>query len=254
MDAAELGRENILQTYEGLAMAVPGTKIFPTEGYVLVRGPDDVTFCNYAIGFRLAPSAVTAVIDDILDSGPPNPGFTIFSLTGDEPSDLESHLARHGFTCVSHLSQMISARTLFHPPAQVQEATTAQERTQLCEFLVQVFFEWTKRQTQSRITNSMRLSPHRFFSTSQDGKQIGGVMVVESPHCTGLYSLGVKTTHRGHGVGRSLISFVRNLADERGVPVILQCAPGLSSWYETCGFQTFGSVRAFQYRNHGSMI
>jgi len=254
MDAADAGRENILQTYEGLALAVPGTNVLRRTGFTLVRGPNDVSFCNYALGFQLSTEELEPAMDELVNHAKSEPEFTLFSLTGDLPEDTESVWKRRGFRCVNHLLQLKSSQSPNAEAIQLTEATTDRQRNAMCEFLIGVFFEFTRSKTQVRLTTSMQRSPHRFFSMSEDGRIVAGMMLVESPNATGLYSLAVNPSHRSRGLGRSMIRAARDIADARGVQLVLQCAPHLVPWYESCGFETFGSARTFLYRPRPSML
>jgi predicted N-acetyltransferase YhbS len=79
-------------------------------------------------------------------------------------------------------------------------------------------------------------------------------MVVESEGVLGLYNLAVRPDVRSRGLGAALVRAVQGLAVQAGVPLVLQSALNLQTWYEGLGFRPVGQVLAMVYSNQGPVI
>lgn len=241
----EASRQNILQTYDGLAMAVPGTQRNLSPEFAAYAGESSVPFCNFAAAFNFDPSEAGAVLRRLRELAEPEPRFTVFSLSGDRPATLHDHLVQGGFRVSNSLDQMVSDRLMQEPAAPLKEATSESHRRAVATMVVEIFFshaaQWIRDQTIDCTANS----PHRLFWTDVDGRPAGCVMLVESPSALGLYSLGVLRPFRGFGLGKQIIRACRDISEAKNLPLILQCADNLTPWYQRCGFRKLGFVHAY---------
>lgn len=241
---AQLGRENLVETYLGLARAVPNVTISYQDNCINVLGPKQFSFCNFVADFKPHHDHPTR-LKWITNLAKSTPGFWVFCMDGDEPQGIDRDLEQHGFTLRQNLVQMVWEGKA-NPTAQLPEAKNPQERLELSQFVSDIFFNNTPDQGKTAIAQATAASHHRLYS-QQNAQQdtIGVLMLSETQSALGLYNLAVSPQYRRLGVGSNLVHFAKQRSQILKKPLIIQCGGHLRGWYARLGFQVFGSVRAY---------
>lgn len=248
IDPVAIGRENALETYLGLARAVPEATTQLVDQCLYVTGPRELSFCNFAAGFDWTefPERRLAWL---VETGQKNSGFWVFCMDGDEPARLDSQLQARGFMMRQNLVQMIFEGSA-HPKRSdmvVLEATVDGARDALCLFAARTFFTRTAERSQRRIAEATARSGHRLWGVWDEHGPVAAMMTSESFSAVGIYNLCVRTDQRHRGTGSAMVAHALSLAESANKPVVLQCDPNLSDWYAVQGFRAFGSVQAYTF-------
>ncbi len=240
------GRENLLETYLGLAAAVPQSKISDRDDCVWVQGPADFSFCNFAAGFEISDEYE---IERVIFEAKQQSGFWIFCIDGDRPSDLSARMEGAGFMLRQVLSQMVYEGKATAKSVITEEAILPKERLFACRFATKIFFSQSRAAAQEKSAQITANCRHRLFTLSENNQLIGSYMGTESHSALGLYNLCVIPNARNRGIGRMLVSDAVARAKCLEKRLVLQCDPALVEWYLSQGFRVFGRVRAYTFPN-----
>jgi ribosomal protein S18 acetylase RimI-like enzyme len=245
-DLARLTRDNMITTYLGLARTVPTFQLLKETPYVLVSGPSDLSFCNFAAQFDLTKD-LDSELQQLAQYGETVPGLWAFVISSDKPEDLVDRIQEVGFERRQYLVQMVwqgSAPTLSAWPEPVLRP---EDRERVAHFMADTFFLRTSAEGKKRIAAATSVSPHQLQAFWKEGSPVAAVMTVETSGILGLYNLCTKESERGEGYGRALVRQVQAQAASNGLPVCLQCHVELQGWYQDLGFRPVGEVEAFTF-------
>jgi hypothetical protein len=241
---ARVVRENALATYLGLVGAVEGAVVTRPMGFTLVRGPGHFSFCNFAAGFDVAEGDVCAVIDLLDEQSRDCFGFYVFSMSGDAPSDFREQLRRRGYESRQGLVGMASEASPSPGVVSARVVADSEERRLVASFMARQFFWKMQKEVREAIAASTAASSHTVWVVGPARDPEAAVMLVEQPASVGLFNLCVRPELRRKGLGAGLVRAVQAAASASGLPVVLQCEPGLETWYKGLGFETVGTVEA----------
>ena len=248
-DPVQLGRENLLETYLGLAKAVPEATVSIRDNCIVARGPEDLSFCNFIAGFGPVENPA-ARLSWIAEEASQHSSLWVFSIEGDQPYRIDKDLQARGFVQRQFLNQMILVddTQLEKPPTvQIRIAESQATRVELCRFAARTFFTRTPDDVQNRIAEATANSKHQLYGMSDDKGPSVAMMLCESESCLGLYNLCVRSDWRRRGLGGEMVAFAKEKAHELNRPLVLQCDSSLIRWYENRGFHSFGTVRAYTF-------
>ena len=219
------------------------------NGYIIALSPFDLSFCNFAVDFRLAGEASWVRTAEVLLENQKRKSFRVFCLPGDQPEDIRSRLIALGFCSDHQLVQMASDGVAIQSLGlDLIESTATHERREVAEFMIRQFFWRQNPALRRQIIEATVRSPHRLVSYRPGGTLTGAAMIVETPDSHGLYNLCVTNSKRKKGLGKGIVEAIQKEAALRRVPCVLQCEPGLESWYASQGFGNFGKIHALSYR------
>lgn len=248
IDPVSLGRENLLETYVGLARAVPGATIQAHENCLVANGPTDLSFCNFAAGFGPVENPQRR-LDWLTQVAAQTGAFWVFCMDGDQPSRLDSELIARGFIQRQSLDQLVlGPRTQFDEAVETaEEAPNPALRAEICNFAVRLFFTRTPETAQRRIAEATAKSAHRLYQLRDKWGIAATMMLCESQSAVGLYNLCVRHDRRREGLASSLVVQASDIAADLHKPLVLQCDTSLTGWYERMGFEHFGTVDAYTF-------
>ena len=246
-----LGRENLIETYLGLARAVPEATTQLRDGFIYAEGPRDLSFCNFAAGFGPTEN-YSQRLDWLTQVGKARSGFWVFCIDGDEPVRMNDALRHRGFVMRQSLRQMVADPVRSDEPEvfidrAVQEVKGLGERLEVCRFAARTFFKRTSPESQERIAEATARSGHRLLAQFDDQGSTAAMMLCESPGAVGLYNLCIRPEMRRQGLGAGMVWYALRWAEHQRKPLILQCDPELEEWYVRLGFHQFGTVYAYTF-------
>ncbi|MES1147317.1 MAG: GNAT family N-acetyltransferase [bacterium] len=238
-------RQNVVETYLGLALAARGVKADVRPEWTWVTGISTVSFCNFVARFNLTRSQVDKALPMFAEFGAKASSFWMFATDYENPSDLTNRFLDAGFDLRQTLQQIAWDRGPRMDSVPGEEARSLPERLLVARFMTDTFFNRTPADTRNLVTDATANCKHRLFSW-RDGQGIAAaVMVSETTGCYGLYNLCVRQDVRERGYGTEAVGFVQSLAADENRAVVLQCQPDLVDWYEKRGFDPVGELRAF---------
>lgn len=249
-DPRVLARTNLIETYVGLASAVPGTRVERIGETTLVTGEPGLSFCNFAAGFDL-------LADDsqrnaaVLAAARANRDFWVFETDADRPAKIIGRLGREGWILRQRLIMMRSQTSAVPDPKQdffPVSVTTQTERQAVALFMASQFFRGSSFAKSERIARATSGSPHDLYRIGTPGDVIGAFMVSRG-EADGLYNLCVRASARGDGMGADAVRWLRREAQQDDRELFLQCEESLVPWYEHHGFARFGTVDAWTFRS-----
>lgn len=232
----------------GLASAETGARIDQLDGFRLVLSPIDLSFCNFAIDFRLG--SASAKVRDMIEHlryYRSRRSFRVFCLTGDIPEDLSDRLLQAGGRVEHSLVQLgVNGSRTLQPTIELRDAESMPERTRLAEFMIKQFFWRQSPSLRRQMIGATVRCPHRLVSHVRAGSNeiIGAAMICETTNAHGLYNLCVSHSQRRGGIGTAIVDAIRREAAIRRVPCVLQCEAGLATWYKNQGFDEVGKIHA----------
>ncbi len=245
-DLRQVARENILATYLGLASSLSEAVLRFREPYTLISGPTDLSFCNFAAGFEVEKD-LDGHLGWLSRYASETPGFWAFAMTGDTPDDLPERLEAQGFERRQAMIQMVCPAPPLRLVSAMDEAVAQFDRREIARFMADQFFQRTSVDGRARIAAATAGSPHRLFSWRDGAGAASAVMVSCSAGALGLYNLCVRSDVQESGHGTDSVEFVKWLAAEKNLPVVLQCAADLVPWYQRRGFEPSGKIEAYTY-------
>ncbi len=240
-------RENVVETYIGLAAPVAGCQIERGARCSMCTGPSEFSFCNFAAGFNLADDRAEALrqLEAIRAQIAHPRNFWAFLITGDRPQGLPALLDKAGFAPRHSLVEMAWRPAFVPDGAPLTLATTPEDRIAVAEFMTLQFFWRMAPSSRRRIAEATAGSPHELYRVGPQDRCRAGVMLCRTAGAVGLYNLCVEEKDRGRGMGSSVVRSVKRMAAADGKPVVLQCEPALVPWYIDQGFEEIGTVTAY---------
>ena len=238
-------RQNVVETYLGLALAAKGVKADVLPEWTWVTGVSAVSFCNFVARFNLTSSQVQKALPMFAKFGSKASSFWMFATDYESPSDMGSRFLDAGFELRQTLQQIAWERGPFVDSSPGEEARSMPERLLAARFMTETFFGKTSVESRNLVTDATANCKHRLYAW-RDGEGIAAaVMLSETAGVLGLYNLCVRPDVRERGYGSDAVGFIQELAAEKGLAVVLQCQPELVDWYGKRGFDPVGELRAF---------
>ncbi len=241
-------RENLVQTYLGLALGVEGTQEIRTDWCRGTMSLQPYSFCNFVLDLRASGPMIAAACDQIRAWSASRQGLRVFSITGDQEEWIPS-LRKLGFHPLHSLKQLV-----WNPPhAEALEATLLpivqdSERVEVSKFMVQQFFAMNEAPFRRVVVDATAKAPHQLVAIRAQNSLAGAAMLSKSPGALGLYNVCVAPGLRRRGFGEALVRAAQAQAQSARTPLILQCDENLVRWYAKLGFQVFGEMQSFQCR------
>lgn len=233
---------NLRVTYRRLGLGIPGAVWTEEAGFDLCLGDDEFPVSNFATRLRLDPWAVGRLREIAIG----RPNFHIYAMADDLPAHRAELLERQGFRIRYRLDVLVADGPVSAPLVELATAVLPAERLRTADFMGGQFFSSHtpefRRAMAEATANRDELGLHALFDR---GRVIGGAMTSRSEAMLGLYNLCVLPSRRGTGLGRAMVAWTRALAREAGLPLTLQCAPRMTSWYEYLGFSRVDTVDVY---------
>lgn len=242
------GRENVIQTYLGLAQQVEGSRLLESPHFSSVISVKPFSFCNFVIGLAATFSEQDRVLDEVVRWARIQPALRIFAMTGDQPGDWSELLLQSGLSPQHRLVQLAWTPNGEVAPDTWTKCESAPCREAVSRFMVQQFFSLNEANFKRAVVHATATGPHELWRIDRGTKTVAAAMIVRSRGAIGLYNLCVSPDFRRRGYGESVIRSCQNLAVSTGLPLILQCEQNLIRWYSKFGFQVFGEMQSFQCR------
>lgn len=242
-------RAGLLDTYLCLALAVPNTEVEWTEEMLLVQGPHDLAFCNFAAALNF-PSRSRFEQSLARLSGLSHVQ-TLYHTSGDEPSDASLLLDELGWERRLDLIVMAwrpgepKAATWWEPDREPAPSQDRLGRLAVAAFMTEMFFSSGHRDIKQSIVRATAASPHLLCAVEEESHMCGAVMISQHAETVGLYNLCVEHSRRRKGIGARLVRYCQEVAEERSVPLVLQCSPLLMGFYTQFGFRHIGSLQSW---------
>ena len=244
----DAARQNVAQTYMGLARNLPNTRLIQHPNFSGTIALLPYAFCNFVIGIDGDDSELGGILHEIDRWARLQPALRVYVLSGDGPHKLEESLVTAGFSPVHRLIQMAwyPARTLGRE--EWSQAQSSNDRRRVSSFMVQQFFAMNAAEFRELVVEATTQGPHELWQINDDDSIVATAMVSETQHALGIYNVCVESTKRRRGYGTALMRSAQIQAQERQLPLLLQCDEALSGWYRELGFQVFGEMHSFQRR------
>lgn len=244
----DAARQNIAQTYIGLARELPDTRVIDHPNFVGTISLRPYSFCNFILGFNGEEADLELITAEVDRWARLQPAMRIFIISGDEPRGLTEAMLGAEFAPLHRMVQMVwfPARTLGRE--EWHECAGPEFRHEVSEFMVKQFFSMNEAGFRQLVVDAAASGTHELWYISENDSIIAAAMVAPSPHALGIYNVCVDSSKRRRGYGSSLMRSAQLHAFERGTPLVLQCDEKLSSWYRELGFQVFGEMQSFQRR------
>ena len=239
----EEARSIVIGTYLQLALAVSGTFADRRPSATVVRGPEGLGFCNFAIGLNFAGD-VRPGLDALVAEARSKRAFNIFAMAGDKPSDLRQELEARGLVVRQRLVTMHCAGTDAPDAIPTVQAVQGSARHEVAAFMVHQFFHHASEAVQGTLAEATADSDLELHYLEDRSGIVAAYMLAPGRTGIGLYNLCVRSDRRGEGVGASLAQQVAGQLAAQGMRTYLQCEESLVSWYEPLGFKPFGEVVA----------
>ena len=232
----------------GLASNLPSTRLIQHPNFSGTLALLPYAFCNFIIGINGEDSELEGILLEIDRWARLQPALRVYVLSGDGPNKLQESLVTTGFSPVHRLIQMAwyPAKTLGR-----EEWIRAQgpnERRKVSSFMVQQFFAMNVAEFRELVVEATTQGPHELWQMSENDSIVATAMVSETQHALGIYNVCVDSSKRRRGFGSALMRSAQIQAQQRQLPLLLQCDEALSDWYRELGFQVFGEMHSFQRR------
>lgn len=241
-------RSNILATYAGLAESVAGARRTREKPWLQIEGPEDLAFSNFLAGWDFGSDEEARHGAHLAaELCAERPGFSVFTVAGDRPSDMGRMLLAAGFELRHTLVEMAWSSDV--PPSAEGALVLAQgveERRKIADFMTRQFFWRGSHDQRRKIADATAKSPNQLYTLDGDDPARAAIMLVPLDDSLGIYNLCVQEDLRRHGLGGRLVKLAQALAVRHGVPAVLQCEPALARWYESFGFIRVGAVDAYR--------
>lgn len=242
----EEARGIVIHTYLRLALAVPGTFADRRQNATVVRGPEGLGFCNFAIGLNFDDDAGPG-LDALVAEARSKRAFNIFAMTGDRPTDLRQELEARGLAVRQWLVTMHCAGTESVTAIPTVQAVQASVRREVADFMVRQFFHQASEAVQGTLAQATAGSDLELRYIEDRSGIAAAYMLAPGRTGFGLYNLCVRSDRRGQGLGASLAQQVAGQLAAKGMRTYLQCEESLVSWYEPLGFKPLGEVVALAF-------
>lgn len=239
-------RSIVVDTYLQLAMAVPGTFADRRPNATVVRGPDGLGFCNFAIRLNFEGDARPG-LDALVADARSKRAFNIFAMTGDRPADLRQELEARGLVVRQWLVTMHCAGTGPSEAIPTVQAVQRSVRHQVADFMVRQFFRRASEAVQGTLAQATADSDLELHYLEDRSGIVAAYMLAPGRTGTGLYNLCVRSDSRGQGLGASLAQWAGGQLAAKGMRTYLQCEESLVNWYEPLGFKPIGEVVALAF-------
>jgi GNAT superfamily N-acetyltransferase len=239
-------RENIIETYFGLAATLKEATIGETDAFRYAMGSLPLTLCNFAIDlkFSLDPVERSQQLKKLHHISSGKRALRVFALSGDAPANSFEVMRSGGFRRSGRLALM-ATRGVNYDPIAVQPAGSAVERTEVAAFMVQNFFVRRETALRERIVRCTADSPHELMGYWHGHHLMGAMMVSRTALSVGVYNLCVAPRQRRKRLGRMLLAAAGALAEAEGKVLTLQSDRELAGWYELLGFESCGEAETF---------
>lgn len=231
--------QNLIGTYFRLGAATPRAQLWQEDGFRICTGDFEHPICNFAADLRLTPWSARRLVEIAIN----RPSFNVYVLPGDEPRHVRELLQSAGFR-LGHCLVQMSAEPKYRPTSvSLKEAACPNERARVARFMVEQFFGRQPNLFRRRVADTTcAASELPLYTIEERGRILAAVMLSDEGNVVGMYNLCVSASLRGKGWGSELVHSVLNLAAARGKAVVLQCEPGLQSWYSNLTFSAIGDV------------
>lgn len=244
-ELAACGRRNVVFTYVELARVIDGARIERDYGFTACTAPIDLSFCNFAIDFDFEGLDPDLSLRRLANLAHGRPMFRAFHIPVRDDDPTSALLAAAGWGCQHALVQMAWEPEPTTSPIQLTTCESPEDRSGTAEFMVEQFFWRQSTGMRRHILISTVASCHAIYRLGDAHHPKGAVMTTRRPDSLGLYNLCVKRNVRGTGIGSSIVRAVQAMAATEGLPVVLQCEPGLATWYENLAFKKTGFIESY---------
>ena len=222
----EEARSIVVYTYLRLAMAVPGTFADRRPNATVVRGPDGLGFCNFAIGLNFDGDAGLG-LDALVAEARSKRVFNIFAMTGDRPTNLRQELEARGLVVRQWLVTMHCGGTEYLDAIPTAQALQRSVRREVADFMVRQFFHQASEAVQGTLAGATADSDLELHYLEDRSGIVAAYMLAPGRTGFGLYNLCVRSDRRGQGVGASLAQQVAGQLAATGMRTYLQCEESL---------------------------
>jgi len=239
-------RENVVETYLGLALATGGVSI-RREPWATISTSEEVhSLHNFSLGIDLSAhhASQSAALEELVQLCVRRPSMRVFSMTGDRPDTLTSQLLLRGFRGHPELAMLAREEPATSRDFILSTAHLPRERHRVAEFMVSQFFYGQPAASRRRVIESTTRSMFDLAYVGELRHPAAAVMLSRTANSLGLYNLCVAPSQRNQGLGSQVLEASMAVADDLHVPLVLQCARDLAGWYRARKFHDSGNLQA----------
>lgn len=240
-------RENVIETYLGLAMASGGVFIRREPWATISTSEEQHSLHNFSLGMNLPahPVSEIAALEELVHLCVRRPSMRVFAMTGDRPAGFSSILSDRGFRAHPELVMLARDARASSVEFPLRTAQLPRDRQRIAEFMVSQFFFGQPAASRRRVMESTARSKFDLAYIGDHRRISAAVMLSRTPTSLGLYNLCVAPSQRNQGLGSQVVEAAMAVADDLQVPLVLQCAHDLAGWYRARKFYDSGNLQAY---------
>lgn len=242
-------RENLVQTYLGLARHLGGVQVHEGPDFHGCYSHQDHSFCNFAMAINEESlEQCRALARSFAEHARSRPSMRVFELPGDVPERFGQFLTLEGFRAGNILSMMVGEGDSGKCDLEIQKFEDANSRQYLARFMISQFFPASALEFRHLVLKATAEGPHELWAVGNPEYPAAAVMISETSDTIGIYNLCVRTQDRSKGLGTQILRFMQNRANRENKILVLQCDLNLEPWYKLRFFKNIGSMSSFYLR------